>query len=185
MGRAALLFVLVLLAPAGLSADDFYVSATGNDAQAGTSEALAWRTLTRANAQTLQPGDTLNFEGGATFSGTLEPKQCGAPGQPVTLQSYGTGRATLKAAGVAVSLPDCAYVTVRNLTLIGSGGASGVFAQVRTGTRIPGVTLLDLSVSGFEEGLNLGSSAGASGFDGLTMTNTSRTPLMSWRSGDE
>ena len=50
----------------------FYVSAQGNDANAGTTPQSAWQSITRVNSALFQPGDQLLFHGGARFAGTLQ-----------------------------------------------------------------------------------------------------------------
>src|SRR5437016_3449027 len=57
--------------PSAVSATDYYVSATGADANPGTSTAAPWRTVQRVNNQHLLAGDRVLFEGGQTFSGSL------------------------------------------------------------------------------------------------------------------
>ena len=49
----------------------YYVSASGNDGKSGLSPAAAWRSIDRVNTQTLKPGDTILFQGGKTFSGSI------------------------------------------------------------------------------------------------------------------
>ncbi|MGD0578129.1 MAG: hypothetical protein ABSC08_04290, partial [Bryobacteraceae bacterium] len=75
---------------------DYYLSAKGDDADAGT-EQRPWKTLQRVNRQDFRPGDRLLFEGGSTFAGTLElnERDSGAAGQLLIVSSYGRGRATL------------------------------------------------------------------------------------------
>lgn len=74
----------------------YYVSASGSDSNSGTSPGSAWRTVQRVDQASLQPGDGVLFEGGATFSDeTLMPGASGAPGSPIVFGSYGQGNATL------------------------------------------------------------------------------------------
>jgi hypothetical protein len=77
------------------AAASFYVSPGGSDSAAGTSQATAWRSVAKVNAAQLSPGDTVLFQGGATFPGLLEPKGSGATGRPISFGSYGSGRANL------------------------------------------------------------------------------------------
>ena len=74
----------------------YYVSPSGSDSNPGTSPASAWRTVKRVNEASLQPGDGVLFEGGATFSGqTLLPNASGTAGSPIIFGSYSQGNATL------------------------------------------------------------------------------------------
>jgi hypothetical protein len=78
-------------------ATDYYVSPSGNDSKSGTSPANAWKTINKVNFTEFEPGDTIHFEGGSTFSGGLEfyAHNSGTAANPITVTSYGTGRATI------------------------------------------------------------------------------------------
>jgi hypothetical protein len=78
----------------------FYVAADGNDALSGTSPRHAWRSVARVDHAVLRPGDTVRFEGGASFTdATLMPGEgfnsSGKRGRPIRFASYGRGRARL------------------------------------------------------------------------------------------
>ncbi|MDD4267096.1 MAG: hypothetical protein PHO07_19510 [Pirellulales bacterium] len=69
----------------------FYVnSADGDDARDGRSAEAAWRSLGRVNAAELKPGDTVRFQRGGRWRGSLRPAR-GEPSAPVTYTSYGDG----------------------------------------------------------------------------------------------
>jgi hypothetical protein len=86
----------VFAAPA--FATTYFVAPTGADTNSGSTPSSPWRTVAKVNTAPLQPGDVVEFAGGATFSGSLQPKS-GAPGLPVTYTSYpgptGEAQATL------------------------------------------------------------------------------------------
>lgn len=75
---------------------DYYVSAFG-DNTTGTSPATAWTTLSRVVTESVNfvAGDTIAFRGREEFYGnlTLNSGADGASGNPITLTSYGTGKA--------------------------------------------------------------------------------------------
>jgi hypothetical protein len=74
----------------------YYVSASGSDSNSGTSPSSAWRTVKHVDGASLQPGDGVLFEGGATFSDeALMPGSSGASGSPIIFGSYGQGNAAL------------------------------------------------------------------------------------------
>jgi hypothetical protein len=80
--------------------------ASGSDAASGTSPTTEWRTLTRANAASLRPGDGLLFKRGCTWTGALHAAWSGTSTQPVVLGAYGSGAnpvITFDAAGTATS----------------------------------------------------------------------------------
>ncbi len=70
----------------------YYVdSAAGDDANAGTSSATAWRTLAKANTAQLAPGAQLLFERGGVWAGSLKVGANGTAQAPITIGAYGTG----------------------------------------------------------------------------------------------
>src|SRR3954451_22404162 len=78
------------------AATTYYVSPSGSDGSDGTAPASAWRTVGKVNGTQLQPGGTVRFQGGATFSDDeLLPNRSGTAAAPITYASYGTGRATI------------------------------------------------------------------------------------------
>ncbi|HVA11436.1 MAG TPA: right-handed parallel beta-helix repeat-containing protein, partial [Candidatus Dormibacteraeota bacterium] len=74
----------------------YYVSPNGSDSNSGTSASSPWKTVTKVDNSCPQPGDTVLFQGGQTFSDTdLRPPCSGTSGNPITYASYGSGRAIL------------------------------------------------------------------------------------------
>jgi hypothetical protein len=70
----------------------YYVDAErGSDANTGTSEADAWRTLDRVNDTVFARGDQLFFRAGTRYSGQLVLRGSGADGRPIVLRKYGDG----------------------------------------------------------------------------------------------
>jgi hypothetical protein len=70
----------------------YYVdSSAGDDSNSGHSPSSAWRTIGRVNSIALAPGDTVYFRRGGIWRETLEPRNGGAPGRPVTFTAYGSG----------------------------------------------------------------------------------------------
>ena len=118
----AVVFASIVLVPAQrafAAGTTYYVSATGNDSNAGTSTSAPWRSLSKVNSKTFQPGDTIRFESGDSWTGQLWPKGSGTDGAPISIDSYGTG-AKPKIAGQgtvadAVRLNNQQYWEIRNL----------------------------------------------------------------------
>src|SRR5215213_6798196 len=83
------------------SQNTYYLSPTGSDANNGLTPGTAWLTLAKINSLDLDPGDKVLLEGGATFTGSLQLDQYdnGTSVSPITISSYGTGRATIFAPG--------------------------------------------------------------------------------------
>ena len=91
--KSITLYLLLLFATAQLSAANYYVSAAGNDAKSGTSNANAWRTIDKVNAMmaTFQPGDKIFFRRGHVFRGQLNWNKSGTAAARITVAVYGAG----------------------------------------------------------------------------------------------
>jgi hypothetical protein len=66
-------------------------SKAGDDAHDGTAPGRAWRTLAKANAVTLQPGDRLLLKAGGSWDGLFQPHGSGTTGRPVVIDRFGEG----------------------------------------------------------------------------------------------
>jgi hypothetical protein len=161
-------FALLSAAPRPAHATRYYVRESGSDAADGRSSATAWRTIARANAADLEPGDRLMFEGGGRFAGRLEigPEDAGTARKPVTVSSFGRGRATIEAGnGGGIFVHDAGGVRIIRLNVVGSGRAAGNRSDgisFYTDLAVPGSRLRlarveHVEVSGFgKSGLILG-----------------------------
>lgn len=107
----------------------YYVdSASGNDANAGTSEGSPWKTLNKINATTFLPGDTILFKAGSAWTGTLNPKGSGSEGNPIRIDRYGDGPKPLiagKGASAAVYFYSQEQWEVRNLEITNYASTPG------------------------------------------------------------
>ncbi len=73
------------------TAHNYYVdSSVGNDDWSGSKD-HPWKSLGKASTATLQPGDTLFFARGSSFTGGIEIKDSGDAQHPIVLTSYGEG----------------------------------------------------------------------------------------------
>jgi hypothetical protein len=88
-----------------------YASQAGQDTNPGT-ELSPYLTVTKL-FQSLAPGQTGCLRGGDTFTELINMVWSGSAGQPITLQSYGIGRAEF--VGQIHVLPTTHHVTFRNL----------------------------------------------------------------------
>jgi hypothetical protein len=86
-----MLISIVFLFTFPLNAAIYYVSATGNDANPGTSTSAPWRTLSKVNSFTPKPGDQILFKRGDTWYGTITVKASGTSASPITYGAWGTG----------------------------------------------------------------------------------------------
>lgn len=107
----------------------YYVdSAAGSDSASGTSTSTAWKTLTKVNAVTFQPGDKILFKKGGSWNGQLHPLGSGSAGNPITIDAYGSGSRPLInggsiASGAAVYLVNQQYWVIQNLEITNNSGA--------------------------------------------------------------
>ena len=79
------------LRPLAVGTSYYVDSSGGNDANNGTSSGTAWKTLTKVNGFTFQPGEKLLFKANGVWSGQLYPKGSGNATNIITLDQYGTG----------------------------------------------------------------------------------------------
>jgi hypothetical protein len=159
----------------------FYLSPLGNDSADGLSEASAWKSLARANLERFQAGDQLLLQGGAQFDGQLLflPEDAGTKDSPVTVATYGSGRATIKAVNLeAIKVYDAGGITIRGLDIVGDATTfdawSGIlfYADDKVPGRLSGVTITDVDVSGFQIGISLAGAAPGRGFQDVVISDS-------------
>lgn len=157
-------------------ATTYYVSATGDDTQSGTSAATAWRTTSRVEAATFQPSDRILFEAGQVFSGGFQLHGQGTPTQPIIVSSYGTGRATIASGtGYGILSYNKSGIEIRRLNIMGSGrlsnNSSGILFYIdQPNTSFPYLRMDSLDVSGYLVlGIGIGSNCN-SGYSDVRIT---------------
>lgn len=84
---------MLVAAATSLGAATYYVdSSNGNDTNAGTSPGAAWQSLAKVNSvSAFDPGDSILFVRGGSWSGQLAPQGSGSAGSPITIGAYGSG----------------------------------------------------------------------------------------------
>ncbi|WP_461490002.1 right-handed parallel beta-helix repeat-containing protein [Pontibacter sp. HJ8] len=172
--------VLIFLCSFGASAETYYISLNGDDTNSGVEVQNAWASIAKVNSTTFAPGDSILFEGGATFSGSIffGPTVKGTPDQPIVLSSYGEARAIISSGTQAgIYVENTAGFKVQHLIFRGSGRetntASGVdFYMELPNTRLAYIAIDNVEVYGYREaGISIGSWSGTSGYDDVTITN--------------
>ncbi|MEV8319812.1 right-handed parallel beta-helix repeat-containing protein [Streptomyces sp. NPDC059900] len=162
----------------GTEAGTYYVSTRGDDENNGSSPGQAWRSLARAERSALGPGDRLLLEGGARFTGTitLGGTEAGSAERPVVVGSYGEGRATIEAEGSpGVSVHNTAGVQIRDLDITGDraaysrDGGINLYADRPGGGKLDGVSVTDVTVTGFQVGIAVGGIEKGNGFKNVTI----------------
>ncbi len=164
-----------------LTGRTFYLSATGDDTRDGLTPATAWRSIDRANMAVFTPGDRLLLQGGTTFRGALRlgPREAGQASDPVVVESYGSGRATISASGAsAITVYDTAGVEIQNLVLTGDRAAFAEFGGIKLYSDLPDDRKLDhvvisqVDVTGFVMGIDIGGGRGATGFRDVEISDS-------------
>ncbi|WP_256011452.1 T9SS type A sorting domain-containing protein [Desertivirga xinjiangensis] len=84
--KVVCLCLFILVSASGFAQTTYYVSASGSDLAAGTSEAAAWKTLAKVNSFNFNAGDRILLEKGNIFIGKLRIISSG-----VTIDAYGSG----------------------------------------------------------------------------------------------
>lgn len=95
----------------------FYVSNLGSDDNDGLSENSPIKSLSKINTLVLQPGDSVLFRKGDTFTGTINLNElAGEDDNPITFSSYGEGNMPiLTSASTVMHFEKCSNVVVRDL----------------------------------------------------------------------
>jgi hypothetical protein len=159
----------------------YYVSPSGSDTNPGT-QASPWQSVSRANIVNFKGGDSLLFQGGASFLGTqlyLDSADTGSAAAPIVIGSYGSGRATLGGTtGPGIYAFNTSGVSISNLNFVGTGATntSGgiLFYNNRTGNvKLPYIRIDAVDASKYQYGIEIGGGAGSSGFSDIRITNSS------------
>jgi hypothetical protein len=133
-----ILLATTLLGSAIAGAAVYHLDATrGDDTATGRSPEHAWRSLAKANATVLKPGDRLLFKAGERWVGQLKPQGAGDPTALIQIGRYGEGPLPrLDGEGVpldTVLLQNVPFVEIADLEITNRGPLS---APWRTGVKI-------------------------------------------------
>ena len=124
MKRVFLAIAFVSALSIQTSATNYYVSTEGSDSNDGTSPATAWETINRVNGADFDAGDSISFKGGDTFTGNLyfDATDTGSATSPLTIKSYGIGRATINAGNYSgLYVYNAGGVDIANINFVGAG----------------------------------------------------------------
>jgi hypothetical protein len=95
--RFVISFICLFLLSVYSFSSTYYVDAVGgNDSNDGKSILTAWKNLSKVNAATFQPGDTILLKCGSVWNSTrLYPLGSGTSSKPIRVSSYGKGNLPL------------------------------------------------------------------------------------------
>ena len=86
------LFNLLFISKSFVYAANYYVDQSGGlDINSGTATDQAWKTISKVNGSTFNPGDNIYFKRGETWREELIVSSSGASGNPITYSAYGSG----------------------------------------------------------------------------------------------
>jgi hypothetical protein len=158
----------------------YYISPWGNDSNAGTSVSQPWKSIGKVNSEHFNLGDSILFQGGQTYYGTLRfsSGSGGANGGFVTVSSYG-GRATINSGtGDGAYVFDTSGFDFENLKFQGSPGAISqygiCFETTLSNYKRANIKVNNCEVTGYNgSGIMVMGDTGNSGFEYVTLTNNS------------
>jgi hypothetical protein len=175
--RPFLLVAIVLMSFIETYGKCYYIRPSGNDANTGLSTNAAWKTIAKLNTVNLLPGDSVLFEGGQTFLGTiyLNSSDGNSSAQPVVISSYGPPTATIDAGSSrGISVYNSGGFNISRLVLRGAGmnvnNEDGLllYTDLTGSARPSNIKIENIEIYGFgKTGLTFGSWNGNAGFDNL------------------
>ena len=89
-----------------VNATNYYISASGNDNNNGTSSSAPWQSINKLNSVSgsLKPGDNIFFNSGDVFYGSITVASSGSTTSPITFGAYGSGAKPIITGFKAVTL---------------------------------------------------------------------------------
>ena len=92
MQKIYFLFSIFLFAVSSGFSTVYYIDASsGSDSNTGTSSTSAWRTISKINDSSFQPGDQILFKRGESWNENLVFPSSGNASNPILIGAYGTG----------------------------------------------------------------------------------------------
>jgi len=159
----------------------YYISPSGNDSSSGNTPEEAWESIAKINSMEIVPGSQILFEGGKTFTGSinLTNEDANDGDNPVLISSYGNGRATILAGtGIGIYAYNTGGITIDNLIIAGSGmnsnQSSGImfYNNLDGDVKLQKVKITNTEVFGFRDnGIVIGAYNKNSGYNDVLIEN--------------
>lgn len=159
----------------------YFVSPSGSDKNTGLSPHDPFKSIAKINTLNLQGGDAVLFEGGKEHIGNimLDKNDGNNNILPLTISSYGTGKAIIKAGDSnGIYGYNTAGVKIDNLIISGSGRnlnkESGIYFynDLPGDIKLENIEITNCEVSGFRNsGIVIGAWNGNSGFSNVLIEN--------------
>jgi hypothetical protein len=162
----------------------YYVSATGNNSNNGTSPSTSWLDATNVNTAAYNGGDSILFHGGDTITGHINlgvanwgSSPAPSSSAPVTFGSYGTGRGTVSSGGsTGFTAYNLGGFIVRDLIFVGGSQTAAqtdgllVWTDSAANLKHDYVQLLNLDVSLYGRfGIGFAGNNASAGFSNVTI----------------
>lgn len=128
MNSFSTITLLLALASTARAATFYVDAASGNDANSGTSPALAWSSLAPVNQHKFSADDRILFHAGQIWSGALQHHGSGTKDNPIILGSYSEGaKPLLKGNGgdFTLALKDVSGWIVQDIAITNRGASDG------------------------------------------------------------
>ena len=128
MNSFSTITLLLALASTARAATFYVDAASGNDANSGTSPALAWSSLAPVNQHKFSADDRILFHAGQIWSGALQHHGSGTKDNPIILGSYSEGaKPLLKGNGgdFTLALKDVSGWIVQDIAITNRGESDG------------------------------------------------------------
>ncbi|MEO0470405.1 MAG: T9SS type A sorting domain-containing protein [Bacteroidota bacterium] len=163
-----------------ITATTYFIGPAGNNANPGTSMLQAWQSIAAANAFAFVCGDSLLFEGGNSYAGTLYLNgiDCSA-GAQITIGSYGVNWATIDAgSSYGIVIQNGGGFHISRLHVVGDGrnlnNEKGIFCIGSiTGETYQNIDIDSVEVSGFNRGgISFGDNANQAAYENIRITNS-------------
>jgi hypothetical protein len=170
---AALLIPWSAVAPA--VAADYYLASSGNDSSGNGSISKPWRTINQLNKTKFAAGDRILLQGGSTFTGRLYLSTGGRADAPITITSYGSGRATIAAdTAEAIYVYNAAGIRITELNVTGPANSNNngivFYADLAGNVKLDSITIDSVEVSRFGRyGVWIGSWNGNTGYSNVKL----------------
>jgi hypothetical protein len=125
MKKTSILMVMILMVSLLTNATNYYFSTGGADGNSGKKDS-PYKSISKANTLALNPGDSLLFRGGDTFTGSLQVFADGSSTADIVVSSYDnivngeTNNATISCSNAIAVNVFGAYITIRDLKLVGN-----------------------------------------------------------------
>ena len=126
LNRLLGLFLLFLIGCSSPQSVYYVDSQSGNDSNQGTLN-KPFKTIEKVNSLPFHADNSVFFAGGQTFNVALQFNGLtGTKEQPITISSYGKGRAIVNGGnGNAIYADRCSWLQIKNLVVTGIGRLQG------------------------------------------------------------